>query len=72
MLGQQTDKQKESAKKGSELITRIQQTAKAEAERKKKEDEEKKKKKEQPVQTGPEKGFLRRMYETYVGTGEKK
>jgi hypothetical protein len=59
----------EAKKKQPDAVKRIQDFAKQEAERKRREEEEKKKKGQ--VQTAPEKGFLQRMYEKYVG-GEKK
>lgn len=60
-----------TAKSKSDPIKGIQDFAKAEQERKRKEEEEKKKK-SAAINTTPEKGFLTRMYEKYVGGSKEK
>ena len=59
-----------TTKSKSDPIKGIQDFAKAEQERKRKEEEEKKKK--STITTAPEKGFLTRMYEKYVGGSKEK
>jgi hypothetical protein len=51
---------------GGDMVTNLQNFAKSEAERKRKEAEDAKKK-ATTVNTAPEKGFLQKMYEKYVG-----
>ncbi len=53
-------------------VKAIQEFGKQELERKRKEDEEKKKKKAAGVDTAPSKGIFERIYDTVMGTKEKK
>lgn len=56
----------------SDPIKNIQEFARKESERKRLEEEEKKKKKAAGVDTAPSKGILERIYDSVMGTKEKK
>ena len=53
-------------------VKAIQEFGKKELERQRKEEEEKKKKKSSGVDTAPSKGILERIYDSVMGTKEKK
>jgi membrane protein involved in colicin uptake len=62
----------ETTKKKGDTVKNIQEFAKREAERARKKKEEEEAKKKAGVTTAPEKGFLQRMYEKYVGGSSEK
>ncbi len=87
MMRQQKKKEEETAAEGigrtgrfgkavteekADPVKAIQQFANQEMERKRKEEEEKKKKKAAGVDTAPSKGIFERIYDTVMGTKEKK
>jgi hypothetical protein len=68
MFGQEKKKKAEPEK--PDMVKRIQEMSAAQQERDKKAAEEKKKKGK--VETAPSKGVLGRLYDTFIGSSEKK